>query len=261
MPVPAAHLPTDETMDLLGDLLGGVSLIELLLAFGLVIGGAALQGSTGLGIGLVAAPVLAIIDPVFVPGPLLVLGTAIGTLAAWRERHALDRKLITYALAGRFPAALLATVTMSLVPASSFALVFAALVLAAVGISMAGWRVEATPRNVCLAGAAAGYIGTITSIGGPPMAIVYQHAAGPVVRATLSTFFMVGAFVSILLLAAFGHFGLRELALGMALLPAMLVGFLMSGRMLAFVDGGRLRGILLSVSAASAVVLVLRQVL
>ena len=243
------------------DLLGDVSLTELVLAFGLVIGGAALQGSTGLGVGLVAAPVLAIINPVFVPGPILVLGMGIGTLAAWRERHALDRKLLTYALAGRFPAALLAAITMSLVPAPAFALVFAGLVLAAIAISLTGWRVQPTARNVCLAGAAAGYIGTITSIGGPPMAIVYQYSAGPVVRASLSAFFMIGAFVSILLLAAFGHFGLRELALGAALLPAMLIGFLMSGRMLAFVDRGRLRGILLSASAASAVVLVLRQVL
>ena len=43
-------------------------------------------------------------------------------------------------------------------------------------------------------------MGSITSIGGPPMALVYQHRTGPELRATLALFFVFGSSLSILLL-------------------------------------------------------------
>ena len=48
-----------------------VSTQEALFAFGLVIFGAALQGSIGFGLGPLCAPILILINPVFIPGPLL----------------------------------------------------------------------------------------------------------------------------------------------------------------------------------------------
>jgi len=97
---------------------------------------------------------------------------------------------------------------MALMAKSAFAVFFSVLVLAAVGISIAGWAVQPSKKNLLLAGVASGYMGTITSIGAPPMALIYQHAPGPRVRATISAFFVVGVVFSLGALATFGHFGL-----------------------------------------------------
>src|SRR5690606_39990084 len=46
------------------------------------------------------------------------------------------------------------------------------------------------------AGMVSGTTGTAAGIGGPPIALLYQHRAGPVVRSTLSATFLVGTVLS-----------------------------------------------------------------
>ena len=177
---------------------------SLLLAFVVVVVAAAAQAALGVGFGIVAAPVLAVIDPELVPGTVMVLGTLTALFVAVRERAAFQFANVGYALAGRVLFSLLGALTASLLSPQSFLLVFAALILAAVGLSLSGLRVEPTRRNLFLAGSASGFMGTLTAVGTPPLAIVYQYAPGAEVRANLSAFFAVGGFISILSLAGFG---------------------------------------------------------
>ena len=66
-----------------------------------VILGAVAQGSVGFGFGMLAAPVLALVDKELVPGAVLLLGLTIAVAIAWNERGALDWLGIRWALVGR----------------------------------------------------------------------------------------------------------------------------------------------------------------
>ena len=57
--------------------MSGSDVVIMVIATGL---GACVQGSIGFGLGLIAAPVLALIDPSMVPGPVLAAGVPL-TLA------------------------------------------------------------------------------------------------------------------------------------------------------------------------------------
>ena len=65
-------------------------LLSVLLAFGIAVSGAVLQGSVGFGLGLVGVPLLVLIDPVFVPGPLLLGAFLLNLLISLREQTAID---------------------------------------------------------------------------------------------------------------------------------------------------------------------------
>jgi hypothetical protein len=52
--------------------------------------------------------------------------------------------------------------------------------------------------------AIAGVMGTATSIGGPPMALVWQGHQGSRLRGTMSAFFMIGSAVSLVSLGVAG---------------------------------------------------------
>jgi uncharacterized membrane protein YfcA len=52
--------------------------------------GSALQAAVGIGLALFVVPVLALIDPAYIPGPMLSAGIVLAAMTAWRERHALD---------------------------------------------------------------------------------------------------------------------------------------------------------------------------
>ncbi len=60
---------------------------ELLWAFIVVAVGAAVQGSLGLGYPLIAAPFLILIDPLLVPGPVLINALVLVVLITIRDRR------------------------------------------------------------------------------------------------------------------------------------------------------------------------------
>ena len=61
--------------------------------------------------------------------------------------------------------------------------------------SWAGARYR--PDNLVAAGAVSGVMGTATSIGGAPMALIWQGHQGRRLRGTMSAFFMVGSAISV----------------------------------------------------------------
>jgi uncharacterized membrane protein YfcA len=116
--------------------------------------------------------------------------------------------------------------------------------------------VRPTTGTLVSAGLASGFMGTATSIGGPPMAMVYQRVTGPQLRATLAAYFVFGASFSLLTLAVAGEFGAHELELGLTLLPGVLAGFALSWLAARVLDRGYTRIAVLGCSAASALVLI-----
>lgn len=228
------------------------------LAFVVITTAAMVQSTTGFGLGVVAAPLLAIIDPAMVPGPLLALALCLSVLVAWRERTSIRFSELGAALAGRLPASFLAGLTVGFLPPQHFLLMFALMILAAVALSLSGWRLAPTTRNLVVAGAVSGYMGTITSVGAPPMAIVYQHAPGPQMRATMGAFFVAGSAISLAALATFGAFGWQDLLLSVKLIPAMVLGFAISGLVVKVVDRGYARTAVLTLCTTSAGVLLVK---
>jgi uncharacterized membrane protein YfcA len=228
------------------------------LASAVIVAAAVAQSALGVGFGVVAAPVLAVIDPALVPGTVMVLGTLTALIVALRDRARFRFGDLGYAMAGRVPFSLLGGLIASLLSERLFLLVFAALILAAVGLSLSGVRVAPNPRSLFVAGCASGFMGTVTSVGTPPLAIVYQHAPGPEVRANQSAFFAVGGFVSILSLAAFGAFGWRDVGSSLTLAPAMVVGYLLSPYLQRRTDRGWMRPAMLALCIGAATLLLVR---
>src|SRR4029434_11170594 len=80
--------------------------------------GALVQGAGGLGMALVAAPLLVLIRPELVPGPLLVNGLALTLLVARRERDSIDLLGVKWARVGRVPGVALGALALAVVPAT-----------------------------------------------------------------------------------------------------------------------------------------------
>jgi uncharacterized protein len=114
---------------------------------------------------------------------------------------------------------------------------------------------------VVLAGATSGVLGTATSIGGPPMALVWQRNSGARLRGTMSGFFLVGSLMSIAALALTGAIDGRTVLAFAALVPAAVAGYALSRRINHFLDPKRLRWLAIGASTVGAVVLIGRELL
>jgi len=233
-----------------------------LILISLVVGlAAALQSSIGYGLSLIANPILVLINPSFVPGPVLFAVFFLSIMVVLRERRSVDLNGLSWALVGRVIGALIAAWLLLRITQPTLILLFGLMVLFAVVVSATGIRVPMTRLNLSLAGVLAGIMGTIASIGGPPMAMVYQYEPGDRIRSTLSGFFIVGTVISMVTLASVGRFGFEEIRLGLELLPGILIGFLLSTSILPHLKNRYLRPVILTVATVSAVVVILRQIL
>ena len=108
------------------------------------------------------------------------------------------------------------------------------------------------------AGFASGFGATTTSIGGPPMALLYQDASGPSLRGTLAGFFAVGNLLSMVTLTVVGELGSWELFTGLLFVPAVFAGFRLSVLVTPVLDRGYTRPVVLTVSVAGALGVLLR---
>ncbi len=115
--------------------------------------GSTLQGSIGFGMGLLASPILVLIDQRFVPAPLLLSTLGLTTLLTLRERRAIEVGGLLWAVAGRLVGTVFAATVLAVLSEDRMAALFGVLVLSGVGMSLSGLRLA--PNGAVLVGAGA----------------------------------------------------------------------------------------------------------
>lgn len=233
---------------------------QILAASAVLFVGATVQGSVGFGANLVAVPLLVLINPAFVPGPVIITATALNLLVIRREPAGHAWREVRWPVVGQVPGAALGAYVLAHIPTDGLKVFFAVLILVAVALSLSGLRPRRTPRTLVAAGGAASFMGTTVGIGGPPMALLYQRSTGPEIRAALSRFFLVNIALSLTMLTIFGELELHDVRVAAFLLPASIAGFLLSSRLLHHVDPSKVRASVLTLSAFAAVAAILQTI-
>jgi len=212
-----------------------------------------LQGSVGFGFSILAAPLLILIDPRLVPGPLLISGLTLVTLIALRERQAIDLAGLKWALGGMVPGTFLGAMLLVNLPEQIMTLFFGGLILVAVIISLSGVKMVPTPTTLSGAGFLSGVMGATSAISGLPMALVYQYTVGSNLRSTLAAYFLGVTVFSLLSLGSVGYLQWQHLRWSLLLVvPCTIVGVWLSRYSIAWLDRGGIRPAVLSLSAVAA---------
>jgi uncharacterized membrane protein YfcA len=225
----------------------------LLLAVTLV--AAFVQGVSGLGFALVVAPVAGLLEPALLPVALLVLMLPLNAYVAWRERHHLDLRGAGWITVARVAATPAGIALLAVLPERYLGVLIGASTILAALVSLRAPAFRPSPPAYAAAGIITGLSETATGIGGPPLALVYQHRPAPELRATIALCFLVGEVVSLAGLALSGRMTGPGLAASGWLLPAVLVGMALSSLVHHRVGGQGLRVGVLGFALVSGVVL------
>lgn len=214
--------------------------------------GATIQGSIGFGMNLVTVPALALVLPEALPVAVIVLGLPISLGMLQHEHGSVDRTGVAWILAGRVPGTVAGAWVVATVSTTYLQAIVAVVVLLLVVASVAMPAVPVRRDTQVAAGVVSGVTGTAAGIGGPPLALLYQHHAGPVMRSTLAASFLLGTVLSLVTLAAAREVGAGQLALGALLAPLAVGGSVVGRRLHAWLDRGWLRPAVLVFAAAAA---------
>lgn len=241
--------------------MGSLTVLGFIAVAVAVVLASALQASIGFGMGMLAAPVIGLIEPSLLPAALLMLATLVTLLVVITERQHIDLSGTGWAMLGRIPGTIAGAVLVATLPERGLALLLASVVLAGVVLTSLGWSPRPVRPTLVAAGAASGLLGTATSIGGPPMALVWQDKEGAGLRGTMSSFFLIGSLMSVAAIAATGTITHDTLVVTAALIPAPFVGYALSRLLNRHLDKGRLRLSAIAVSCLGAVLLIVKQLI
>lgn len=221
-----------------------------------------IQRLSGQAFGIVAAPLIALVAPQFLPAGLLLLGISVGLTSTAVDISAINKAEIIPGFFGRALGAVLAAmVAAQITDVDMIAGLTGLVVLAGIALSLSGLRVRIAPLSLTLAGIAAGLMGTITAVGAPPMALLYQHEPAKRSRAMQNAFFFWGMCVSVLALAWQGLVTGRHLVFALSLIPAIVLGLSVSMPLAKRMERKALRPYALGLSAFAATTLILRLLL
>ncbi|MCG5516537.1 MULTISPECIES: sulfite exporter TauE/SafE family protein [unclassified Ectothiorhodospira] len=230
-----------------------LTLPQWLLATLVLIIGAIIQGGIGYGVALLGAPLLYLIHPQLIPAPMLIVGMALPLLILLREWQAVHPRDVAWALPGSFAGTAMAALVLGVVAEQVLGMLLGILVLLGVGLSLIRHMPDPRPHHLLGAAGLSSFMATITSIGGPPLALAFQNVTGPRLRGTLSAIFVPAGIVALTALAFLGRFSHTELLLGLALIPGIVMGFWISGYLVDYLDRRWLRPAVLLFSAVAGV--------
>jgi hypothetical protein len=222
--------------------------------------GALVQGLVGLGLGLVAAPVVTLLEPALMPDLMLWLAAFLPVVTLVREHDAVDWHAVGWSMAARLPGTAVGAWLVSVLTSRSLGIGVGVMVLVSVLLTARAVVVPVNRRSLGVAGFTSGITGTSTSIGGPPMAILLQHRPPRQIRCTLAVYFLFGASLSLLFLSLAGQVELSSLLLALGYIPCLVAGFALSGPLGRVVPSRYVRPIVLVLCAASALLLLVRSV-
>jgi len=235
---------------------GVVALVAVVLVVG-----ATVQGLVGLGLGMVAAPVVTILDPALMPELLLVLTALLPLLTLTGSHDEIDWRGLAWLLPAAVPGTALGVLFLAQFSERYIGVAVALMVLLAVGLSLTRLAVPVRPATLATAGFISGAAGTATTIGGPPVALLYQHRSPEQIRNTLAVVLTVSSAMSLVGLWLGGTFEIRVFLLALLLTPCLALGAWAGGRLRGVVPPHRIRYGVLAVCAGSALVLLVRTLL
>ncbi|WP_309491307.1 sulfite exporter TauE/SafE family protein [Trinickia mobilis] len=205
-----------------------MTLATFLLLFFVVVVAAFVQGAVGVGFALIAAPVIGLVEPALLPAALLILMVPLNVYVSWRERPSVDSHGTLWISLGRIVGALAGVWIVSRISAHDLNLLIGVSTIAAAVVTLCAPSFAPGRNAFVVAGAVTGVTETATGIGGPALAMVFQHQRAPVLRATIALCFAIGEIVSLVLLCVSGHVRAETILPALALIPGVAAGALAS---------------------------------
>ena len=219
---------------------------------------ACVQGTIGIGFALIVAPVLAFLKPELLPVSLLFLMLPLNLFTVLRERHAFDWRGGSWITLGRAFGTLAGASVLAALSSHALNLLIGAATIAVAVATMVAPAFSPNRSAFVTVGLLTGISETATGIGGPPLALAYQHYRPEVLRSTVAGCFLLGELLSVGALSAIGRTTSQQILSAALLLPVLAIGGLASSLIRHSVNGPLLRALVLIFAVMSGAILIIR---
>ena len=246
----------------MADILTQIGWPAFIACFAAALLGAILQRLSGQGFGMIAAPIVALMAPDFLPASLLLIGIIVGLSSSIFDLEAINKTDIAPGFIGRALGAVIAAwIAVRINSPELLGGLVAIIVYIAIALSILGLTARIRPISLIIAGISAGIMGTLTAVGAPPMAILYQNTEARRSATTQNLFFCFGMVVSVSALAWQGLVGLNHVTFAVLILPGAVLGLIAARPLKGWISKSAIRPISLGLAGCAATILLLKSLI
>lgn len=211
-----------------------------------------------MGFALIAAPVIGLVEPALLPVVLLIQMVPLNAYVAWRERHALDLRGASWVSVGRLVGTAGGLWVLLLVTGRAFSLLIGISTVVAVVVTLLAPAFRPGRAAFVSAGLVTGVTETATGVGGPPLALVFQHHEAAALRSSVAVCFLLGQVVSLVVLGLSRAITQEQVVTALTLVPAVIAGAIASRFTHHRLDGALMRRVILGIALLSGLVVIVQ---
>jgi uncharacterized membrane protein YfcA len=181
--------------------------------------------ATGVTVGIIIVPFLAMISYTLVPVPIAFASLALTVMMAYQGRKHIDTKNMFQIILGMLAGILLSIFILKNIKFEYLGVVFGVFILISVVISL---RIKTFTLNKCLnysGGFLAGIMGSMAAVGGQVLALLFQNHTLESLKPTLAFLYTVFSVTMLSLFYTFGQFSYTQFLSGIYMMPGFVIGF------------------------------------
>ena len=234
--------------------------IFLVANFILVVG-SILQMATGVSVGMIIVPFLAMISYTLVPVPIIFASLTLTIMMAYKGRKHIDLHNIPSIGIGMLLGIFVALFIFKNIHVQYLGLLFGIFILLSVMISIKVKTFTLTKKMNYAGGFFAGLMGTIAAVGGQILALLFQNHPLESIKSTLAFLYTIFSIVMLGVFYVAGEFSYTQMISGLFMMPGFIIGFFVAPYFSHFFNPRYTKTVVLGMATLGALLLILKSII
>jgi len=220
-----------------------------------------LQMATGVSVGMIIVPFLAMISYTLVPVPVVFASLTLTMMMAYQGREHIDKVNMPQVSIGMLLGIFVALYIFKTVKFEYLGVIFGVIILLSVLISMKMKDFKLTHKMNYGGGFIAGVMGALAAVGGQVLALLFQNHPLPSIKATLAFLYTIFSFVMLGVFYMADELTTGQLISGFYMMPGFMIGFFVAPVFAKYFNPKYAKPVVLGMATFGALVLIVKGVL
>ncbi len=229
-----------------------------LLANFILIVSSILQMATGVSVGMIIVPFLAMISYTLIPIPVVFASLIFTIMMAYQGRMHIDTNNMPQIGFGMLLGILVAVYILKNIELEHLGVLFGILILLSVFISIKVKSFKLGRKINYSGGFMAGFIGTLALSGGQILALLFQNHSLASIKASLALLYTIFSIVMLLVFYMVGEFSYTHIISGLYMMPGFIIGFFIAPIFAKYFNPKYTKTVVLGMATLGALVLIVK---
>ena len=227
-----------------------------LLANFILIVSSILQMATGVSVGIIIVPFLAMISYTLLPVPVVFASLTLTIMMAYQGREHIDTNNMPQIGFGMLLGIFFAVYILKNIELEHLGILFGLLILLSVFISIKIQTFKLGRKVNYSGGFMAGLIGTLALSGGQILALLFQNHPLASIKSSLAFLYTIFSLALLLVFYVVGEFSYAQLISGFYMMPGFIIGFFIAPKFTKYFNPKYTKTVVLSMATIGAFILI-----